>query len=100
MKENFSAVVVNPLTWKISDEYAPAKLNKGGVLQKFNKVVPEVVDAQIHGNILWSSKPDVLGKMFITQKNFHIGDINLFYINIRENVVNRTEQYFLRHNGL
>jgi len=92
--ENFNAVVVNPLNWKISNEYVSSELNKGGVLKNFNKVVPGVVDAQIHGNVLWSSKPDVFGKIFFTQKNFHIGDINLFYVNIRENVINRCKQYF------
>lgn len=99
-KENFKSIVVNPLTWKTSDEYVSSNMNKGGVLKQFNKLVPGVVDAQIHGNILWSSKPDVLGKIFITQKNFHIGDINLFYMNIRENAVNRCKQYFLRKNKL
>lgn len=99
-KEKFKSVVVNPLTWKTSDEYVSSNKNKGGVLKQFNKLVPGVVDAQIHGNILWSSKPDVLGKIFITQKNYHIGDINLFYMNIRENAVNRCKQYFLSKNQL
>ena len=52
-----------------------------------------VVDAKINDNILWSCKPDVFGKMFFTAKNFHIGDINLFYMNIRENVDVRIQSY-------
>ncbi len=97
-KEKFKSVVVNPLTWNLTDSLIDKKFNKGGVLQNFNKKVSKVVSAKIEGNVLWSCKPDVLGKIFFTKKNFHIGDINLFYMNIRENVRNRTIQYFLKTN--
>ena len=92
-KEKFKCIVVNPLNWKISEEEISIKNNKGGVLKNFNKIVPHVVDAKINDNILWSCKPDVFGKMFFTAKNFHIGDINLFYMNIRENVDVRIQSY-------
>lgn len=92
-EEPFKSVVVNPITWTTSSEKASFRLNKGGVLQKFNKKVKQVVSAQINGNILWSCKPRIFGKIFITQKNFHIGDINLFYMNIRENVSTRIDRF-------
>ncbi len=92
-KEQFKSIVVNPLTWKINEDHVSIKMNKGGVLKNFNKIVPKVVDAKINGNILWSCKPDVFGKMFFTAKNFHIGDINLFYMNIRENVDVRIKSF-------
>ncbi len=95
-KEKFKAIVVNPLSWTRDTLLVPAKNNKGGVLLKFNKVVPHVVDAQIHNNVLWSSKPNVFGKIFFTKKNFHVGDINLFYVNIRENVRERIGVYWKR----
>jgi hypothetical protein len=91
--EKFKAVVINPLTWTNVTNLVSSKLNKGGVLKNFNHVVPRVVSAQIHNNILWSSKPDVPGKIFYTQKNYHIGDINLFYMNIRENIATRINTY-------
>jgi hypothetical protein len=91
--EKFKAVVINPLTWTHETGLAPSSLNKGGVLKNFNRVVPGVVSAQIHNNILWSSKPDVPGKIFYIQKNYHIGDINLFYINIRENTEARIKAF-------
>lgn len=93
-KEKFKSIVVNPLTWKIDNKKASKKLNRGGVLKNFNKIVTGVADAEIHGNILWSCKPDVFGKIFFTKKNFHIGDINLYYVNIRENVKNRINAYW------
>jgi len=96
MDEKFKSIVINPLTWTNATALISAKDNKGGVLKNFNHVVPHVVSAQIHNNILWSSKPDVPGKIFYTQKNYHIGDINLFYMNIRENAAARIHA-FLRN---
>lgn len=95
-KENFKAVVINPLTWTSDTLPITAAQNKGGVLLKFNKVVPKVVSAQIHGNVLWSSKPNVFGKIFFNKKNYHAGDINLFYLNIRENVRERIGAFWKR----
>jgi len=91
--EKFKCIVVNPLSWKLNEDYVSIKMNRGGVLKNFNKIVPKVVDAKISNNILWSCKPNVFGKLFFTAKNFHIGDINLFYMNIRENVDVRIKSY-------
>lgn len=92
-KENFKTIVINPLTWAADTTKAAATLNKGGVLKKFSKIVPKVVSAQVHHNILWACKPDVPGKFLFTAKNFHVGDINLFYMNIRYNVAARIRAY-------
>ena len=92
--ENFRSVVINPLTWTSDTSFVPAVYNKGGVLQKFNKISPAVVSATIHNNILWTSKPDIAGKILLIQKNYHVGDINLFYMNIRENIATRISSYW------
>ncbi|MFT3909566.1 MAG: DUF3089 domain-containing protein [Ferruginibacter sp.] len=93
-QEKFKSIVINPLTWTSNEDYVPAYYNKGGVLQNFNKITDHVVSAQVHNNVLWTSKPDVFGKILLTNKNYHIGDINLFYMNIRENVRTRITSYF------
>jgi hypothetical protein len=93
LEEKFKSVVINPLTWTSEKGPVPSSYNKGGVLKNFNHVVPKVVSAQIHDNILWSSKPNVPGKILYTQKNYHVGDINLFYMNIRENVAARIKVF-------
>jgi hypothetical protein len=95
-KEGGSSLVVNPLTWKTTDEYAPRSLNKGGILTNFHKLVPEVVDAQIHDGVLWVKRPHFPGSFLIRTNNYHIGDINLFYLNIRENLRTRVG-YFRMH---
>lgn len=92
--EKFKCTVTNPLTWNSSNEFASRKLNEGGILKKYNKIVPGVVNAQIHQNILWSSKPKFFGNIFLTKKNYHTGDINLFYNNIRKNVKRRIDLFW------
>ncbi len=91
--EKQKCIVTNPLTWTNSDEYAPKELNLGGVLIKFNQISPHVADAQIHKNILWLNKPHFQGSFFFRTTNYHVGDINLFYMNIRENVHGRIAAY-------
>ena len=92
-KEKFEAAVVNPLVWTTDNNYSSPSYNKGGVLTHFNKIVPHVVSARIHQNVLWSCKPRIFGKIFIHKKNYHVGDINLFYMNIRENIASRIKVY-------
>lgn len=91
--ETECAVCVNPLTWKMDSLTANKSLNKGGVLKKFNKVVPGICDATIDCGILRIRKPNVKGKMFLHMKNYHIVDYNLFYMNVRENAVSRVNAY-------
>ena len=91
--EKEKAVVTNPLTWTIDENIAPATLNKGGLLRDFNKVIPGVVHAQVHGNVLWVNKPQFFGNIFLTMKNYHIADYNLFYVNIRENIETRIKSF-------
>jgi len=96
-EENGSAFVTNPLTWTTSDEPAPKSLNQGAVLFKFNHVLPQIADAQIHDGILWTHKPHFPGSIFYLTRNYHIGDINLFYVNIRENIRTRIKAYRQTH---
>jgi hypothetical protein len=95
-KEVRKAYVVNPLTWTMDDELAPASLNKGAVLRNFNKVLPGLVHAQVHGNILWVNKPKFFGSIFLKTKNYHIADYNLFYENIRENAGTRIKSFLAK----
>ncbi|MBY0480716.1 MAG: DUF3089 domain-containing protein [Chitinophagaceae bacterium] len=88
-KENFNSVVINPLTWDATIPHANRDLNKGGVLVNFNKIVPRVSDATVTDKVLWAGKPHFLGNLFYTTKNYHVADLNLFYLSIRENVQTR-----------
>jgi Protein of unknown function (DUF3089) len=94
-----SVYVTNPLTWTLDTLPTNRKNNKGAVLLKFNKVNKKVCAAQVHNNILWISKPKFKFSFLVKNKrtNYHIGDINLFYVNIRENVQLRLQEYFLQN---
>jgi len=92
-KETFKSNVTNPLLWSGDTTFAPSNYNKGAVLKNFNKVYIPGVNAQIHGNVLWTNKPKFFGDIFLRQKNYHIADINFFYLNIRDNVKLRIRKY-------
>lgn len=92
-KENFNAIVTNPLTWKASEPDTNRLANKGAVLKNFNAVIPHVVNAVIEKNVLWMEKPHFFGSFFLHTKNYHIADFNFFYMNIRENVAERTKAF-------
>jgi hypothetical protein len=82
----------NPLLWNSSEEFAGKELNHGGVGLHFT-FVPNAVDAQNHQQILWINKPYIKGRAFVRTKIWHRADMNLFYMNIRENVALRIEHY-------
>ena len=88
------SLVTNPITWKTDSTYASRKLNTGSVLLKFNKVYKRTTDAQIYEGIIWIRRPKFPWSFLYSTKNYHIGDINLYYMNIRENVEQRINSYF------
>ncbi|RYY69109.1 MAG: DUF3089 domain-containing protein [Chitinophagaceae bacterium] len=91
--EKFSNIVTNPLSWNTGTANVPASANKGAVLTKFNKI-SKGTSAQVHNNILWTDKPKFFGSFLLRTKNYHIGDMNLFYMNIREDVMRRIGLYW------
>jgi hypothetical protein len=90
-------VCTNPLTWTTTDgQYAPKSQNHGGVVRPFSSILPEIVDAEIHEGVLLSSKPKFRGSVFFRRKNYHIGDLNLYYMNVRENAQERAGAFMRR----
>jgi hypothetical protein len=90
-------VVTNPLLWTTSNEMAPANLNMGAVIRPFEKVIPAASNAQVYGPILWASKPKFNGSWLLMTNNYHAGDFNIFYMNVRENAALRTDVYLDFH---
>lgn len=92
--ENYKSYVVNPLNWKMENGKIVSKdFDKGAILKNFNKLKKHILDAEIKDNVLWTCKPKFFGNFLIRNKNYHIGDINLFYKNIRDNITTRLEVY-------
>lgn len=89
-------IVTNPLTWKTDDTYAPAHLNKGIIINDKQQVYEHLIDAQVNTDlgILWITRPKKpLRLRLFPSKNFHIGDYNLFYMNVRENAALRVKTF-------
>jgi len=89
-----SIAVVNPITWKTTNEIADKSLQKGAVLYNLNKVYTKTQNAQAEGGALWVSHPRFPGSFLYRKKNYHAGDINLFYVDIRKDASRRIA-YFL-----
>lgn len=87
------AWVTNPLSWDTTETYRPRQLNAGALLRNFNKRISAVADAQRQGGVLWISKPKFKGSFLFRTRNYHIADVNLFYVNIRQNVAQRVAAF-------
>lgn len=87
-------ILVNPLHWKTTTEPAPASLNSGGLLRSMKKTYPGICDAEIHDGLLWAHPPQFPGSFLIRRvKNYHTGDYNLFYMNVRRNAALRSAAF-------
>ncbi|MCC7245395.1 MAG: DUF3089 domain-containing protein [Saprospiraceae bacterium] len=79
-------VCTNPLLWSTAEgRYAPDSLNLGGVVRPFETVRPALTDAEVWRGFLLARKPKFPGSFFFRRKNYHVGDLNLYYMNVREN---------------
>jgi hypothetical protein len=78
--------------------YCPKEMHRGAVLKPFGKVYPQISDAQVFGGLLWITKPKFPGAFLYRSPNFHSGDINLFYIDIRENAILRAKTFVQQNN--
>ena len=95
-RETGPVFVTNPLTWDTTTVFAPRELNKGAVVRDFNKVYPRAADAQVQERILWVDKLRFPGQILLQTKNYHAGDINLFYVNIRQNLHARVRAFLAK----
>jgi hypothetical protein len=97
LKDDQQTICTNPLTWTIEEKvYAPKTLNQGGVIRPFEKIYPGVTDAEVYKGILLASKPKFKGSFLFRRKNYHVGDLNLYYMNVRENAQARTKVFLRR----
>lgn len=94
LREDPPALVTNPLTWTTDSVYAGRQRNRGSVLRNFSKIYSHTTDAQVHDGVLWINRPRFPGGIFLTLQNYHIADINLFYVNLRMNVEQRIQAWY------
>ncbi len=94
-KETGTAIgVTNPISWTTDPTFVSRKQNLGSVLYKYNKVYPKTTDARIEGGYLFTKRPRFPWSFLYRTSNYHAGDINLYYLNVRENVRVRVSSYW------
>jgi hypothetical protein len=84
--------VVNPVSWTL--ESSAAKEQHKGFLYFDGQVYAQLFCAHLIDGAIWIDRPK--GKFFwlsLTMRNYHIGDINLFWQDIRENARLRVQSF-------
>ncbi len=88
-----SIVVHNPLSWQLNGPLVNKENSKGAVLRNFDKVYPKAIEAEAHNGVLWTNKPKFPFSFLFTRKNYHIADLNFFYVDVRENAEDRARAF-------
>ena len=88
-----SIVVHNPLSWDRSDTFVGKEKNQGAILRNFDKILKQATDAQVKNGILWAAKPKFAFSFLFTRKNYHIADLNFYYMNVKANAVERVKKF-------
>ncbi len=95
-EEHYKAnVITNPISFKLDSMHYSSKQDHGAILNsKFKLKYRHTIAAKPQDGLLWIKKPDVpVLKWFITTKNWHKADYNLFWLDIRKNVKHKANVY-------
>ena len=83
------SVTTNPITWN-GDKTTELDQHKG-FLYSNKKIYKKALKIEVTDGIIWSTNPKFPMRFFMSFiKNYHVGDINLFWQDIRENAELRT----------
>jgi hypothetical protein len=78
-------ICTHPITWTDSVRCNDKNEHAGVVLSKMKFAHSESLEACVDQGILSLFQPDVPFGKQLQRENWHIGDINLFWLNIRDN---------------
>ncbi|MFT5183831.1 MAG: hypothetical protein ACI84C_000958 [Flavobacteriales bacterium] len=95
-EEHYRAnVITNPISFNLDSVHYSRKEDHGGILtSKFKLKYSQTIAAKPQDGLLWIKKPDVpVLKWFITTKNWHKADYNLFWTDIRKNIKHKANAY-------
>lgn len=87
------AACVNPISWTFDNTAMTRKQNAGGLFYNYKKIAEHCSDAQVKGGILWIRHPHFPFSFMIYMTNYHVGDINLFYNDVRNNAILRVNEF-------
>ncbi len=91
------SVTTNPITW---DNSKVTTLDQHkGFLYSNDKIYNRSIKIEITDGLVWSSNPKFPLRFFMSfKKNYHVGDVNLFWQDIRENAELRTKKWLEQYN--
>ena len=78
----------HPVTWRLSGGNSASE-HRGVVLSQMRYAFPASIEAHIERGVLQIHQPDVPFGKRLQRENWHVGDINLFWLNIHENTKQR-----------
>ena len=85
-------VVTNPITWDRNNS-GPKELHLG-VLASDKKIYPKSLSVVKTDGMLWSTLPQIKKRFLLSFiKNYHFADVNLFWKDIQQNAILRTENW-------
>ena len=88
--------VVNPVTWN-SDKVADRKKHKGFLFSN-NKIYSQSFSTHVIDGAIWISTPHFpYRSMAWTMDDYHIGDINLFWEDVKLNSKQRLNEYLINN---
>jgi hypothetical protein len=85
--------VTNPITWTTNSALADVALNTNVMYSEKKPPLQALVSAQIKNGVVVTERPKFPGSAILRTKDYHRGDINLYYGNIQSNVKVRCLQY-------
>ena len=85
-------VTSNPITW---DSTSTSERNAHqGFLYRNGKIYDNALKVQIINGLVWTTLPRFPHRLFaIFKKSYHVGDINLFWVDIKKNAELRVKSY-------
>lgn len=86
------SAVSNPVNW--NGETASALEHHKGFYFRNDKIYTQALKVTVNDGILWTTTPKFPYKLFVSgKKNYHVGDINLFWEDIKQNAILRVNTY-------
>lgn len=90
------AVTTNPITWD-HNKFTTLSQHRGFLFTN-QKIYEKALTIEITDGLVWSSNPKFPKRLLMSFiKNYHAGDINLFWQDIRENSVLRVKEYLKKN---
>jgi len=91
------SVTTNPITW--DDQKSTISKQHKGFLYTNKKLYKNSLKIEVTDGLIWSTIPKFPMRFFMSFiENYHSGDINLFWQDIRENAVLRTKTWIKKTN--